>query len=64
MAKILRLIFKKGVSDYDGRLAEYRYKTLDVVVPVDADFADNWPEVIGAEWLPDAEEGGRLGRQC
>jgi len=57
MVKMLRLIFRTGISDYDGRLAEYRYKTVDVGLPVDSDFRDDWPEVIGAEWLPDAEEG-------
>jgi len=50
----LRLIFREGIADYDGKLAKYNYHT--VIVSFESNnpaFKDNrdLPEVIGCEWL-------------
>jgi hypothetical protein len=66
MAIKLRLIFRSGVVDYNGKLAEYLYKT-DIVTladnspaytfPISAEqymYKDQpgWlPELIGGEWI-------------
>lgn len=55
----LRLFFRKGIADCNGKHAKYRYLTHVVEVPesIDLDFEQHGvgfaPEVIGGEWLPD-----------
>jgi len=60
MAKyVVRLLLRRGISDADGKLAEYRYAT--VIVEIEAEAIEPTfglvtnriylPEIIGAEWL-------------
>lgn len=62
----LRLIWRKGISDYNGVLAEYIYKTDIISLPDDSkvfQFPDvkkygYFPELIGCEFVveKDGEE--------
>lgn len=57
----LRILFRKGMPDYEGRLAEYSYSTCVVEIPDDDPCFkishDNFqPEVIGGEWLEEKNE--------
>ncbi|MDD4876989.1 MAG: hypothetical protein PHQ86_07690 [Dehalococcoidales bacterium] len=45
----LRLIFRKGIADADGRYVGYDYITHIIDIPDDAELARL--EVIGGEWL-------------
>ena len=51
----LRLIFRIGMEDYDGKFCGYNYKTIIINVP--EEFVTNksghiiLPEVIGGEWI-------------
>ena len=55
----IRLIWRKAMTDFNGVVAEYVYKTDDVFLPEDAQafqFQDTekygWmPELIGGEWI-------------
>ena len=54
----LRLIFKAGISDYDGKLCEYKYATDLIELPDNAAAfqlpgnKEKWlPEIIGGEWI-------------
>ena len=51
----LRLLFRTGTEDYDGRLAGYTYSTTIVNIPDNAITNKSGhvipPEVIGGEWL-------------
>ena len=54
--KKLRLIFRNGVADSDGKLAGYEYGTYIVEIPsdepvLDTGYDSELPEVIGGEWL-------------
>ena len=56
----LRLIFRQGIPDSDGKLAQYLYATDTVEVPAGSPAlklvsAENWPpEIVGGEWLEEA----------
>jgi hypothetical protein len=53
----LRIVFRKGIADSSGKLAEYVYASYVVEIPGDSppmmlqDSVNNPPEVIGGEWL-------------
>jgi hypothetical protein len=55
----IRLIWRKAMTDFNGVVAEYVYKTDDIILPEDAQafqFQDTekygWmPELIGGEWI-------------
>jgi hypothetical protein len=47
----LRLLMRSGITDYDGKLAEYKYFTAIVEMPIKPIDGKNPPEVIGGEWL-------------
>ena len=60
----IRLIWRKALTDFNGVVAEYVYKTDDIVLPDDAQafqFPDTekhgWmPELVGGEWIREDEE--------
>lgn len=55
----IRLIWRKATTDFNGVVAEYVYKTDDIILPENAQafqFSDTekygWmPELIGGEWI-------------
>jgi hypothetical protein len=55
----IRLIWRKAITDFNGVVAEYVYKTDDIVLPENAQafqFVDTekfgWmPELVGGEWI-------------
>jgi hypothetical protein len=59
MAIKLRLIFRKGVTDFEGKLAEYQYKSDLIELSDNANAFQfqntkdaGWlPELIGGEWI-------------
>ena len=54
-----RLIWRKAMTDFNGVVAEYVYKTDDIILPENAQafqFQDTgkygWmPELVGGEWI-------------
>jgi len=60
----IRLIWRKAMTDFNGVVAEYVYKTDDIILPEDAQafqFPDTekygWmPELVGGEWIKEDEE--------
>jgi hypothetical protein len=59
-----RLIWRKAMTDFNGVVAEYVYKTDDIILPEDAQafrFPDvenhGWmPELVGCEWIREEAE--------
>ena len=59
----LRLLWRKAMTDFNGVVAEYVYKTDDIILPEDAQafqFPDTekygWmPELVGGEWIKEDE---------
>ena len=59
MKRKIRLIWRKAMTDGNGVVAEYVYKTDDIILPEDAQtfqFPDTekygWmPELVGGEWI-------------
>jgi hypothetical protein len=54
----IRLMLRKGISDYNGKLVEYKYITVIVDIPNYSEIVkfidkENPPEVIGGEWIID-----------
>lgn len=55
----IRLIWRKAIADSNGVVAEYVYKTDDIVLPENAQvfqFVDTnkfgwFPELVGGEWI-------------
>lgn len=54
----LRLIFRTGVADYEGKHCRWEYSTCIVDAP-DSTFSQtgfkDLPEVIGGEWVKDGQ---------
>lgn len=51
----LRIIFRYGQADLDGRLAGYEIKTCVVEIPKQMLDKQWMPEIIGGEWLKEGE---------
>ena len=60
----IRLIWRNAMTDSNGVVAEYVYKTDDIILPEDAQafqFPDTekygWmPELVGGEWIKEDKE--------
>lgn len=47
-----RLILRKSIADYNGKFVEYKYKTIDILLPPGCFWKDtktDW-EIIAGEW--------------
>lgn len=64
----IRLIWRKAMTDSNGVVAEYVYKTDDIVLPENAQafqFPDTeqygWlPELVGGEWIREGVKPNEL----
>lgn len=53
----LRIFFRDGIADADGRLAGYKYLSIVVDVPaVTPQMLPEAAEVIGGEWIREEEK--------
>ncbi len=50
----LRLIFRKGIQDYEGKLVGYHHITE--IIEIDKFIMDTseLPELVAGEWVPEA----------